>query len=108
MVSILYYIKKEWALLYAKIPLAEYEKLTDHFSAHNFDADKITDLAIKVGMNYITFTTCHHEGFCLWDLKVEPFNSMHSVAERELVAELSEACARKGLGFFEYYTFMLN
>ena len=53
MVSILYYIKKECALLYAKIPLAEYEKLTDHFSAHNFDADKITDLAIKVGMNYI-------------------------------------------------------
>lgn len=41
-------------------------------------------------------------------VKVEPFNSMHSVAERDLVAELSEACARKGLGFFEYYTFMLN
>lgn len=99
--------KHEWSLNREKIPLAEYEKLSTQFTAHNFDADRITDLAIKAGMKYITLTTCHHEGFCLWDSKVEPFNSMNC-AGRDLVGELSEACDKKGLGFFAYYTFMLN
>lgn len=98
----------EWAMKYQNIPVAEYEKLKDHFTAHNFDADYITDLALRAGMRYITFTTCHHEGFCLWDSKIEPFNSVNSPCGRDLVRELSEACDRKGLGFFAYYTFMLN
>lgn len=98
----------EWSMKQQNIPVAEYEKLKDHFTAHNFDADYITDLAIKAGMKYITLTTCHHEGFCLWDSKIEPYNSVNSPCGRDLVKELSEACDRKGLGFFAYYTFMLN
>ncbi|HIQ57908.1 MAG TPA: alpha-L-fucosidase [Candidatus Merdivicinus intestinavium] len=100
--------RQEWVQFYEKIPVSEYEKLADQFTAHNFDADYITDLALKAGMKYINLTTCHHEGFCLWDSKAEPFNSKNAAAGRDLVKELSEACDRKGLGFFAYYTFMLN
>ena len=100
--------KKEWALYREQIPLKEYEALKEAFTAHHFDADKITDLAIAAGMKYITITACHHEGFCLWDSKIEPFNSVNSPAGRDLIRELSDACAKKGLGFFVYYTFMLN
>ncbi len=99
--------KEAWVQFFDKIPVAEYEKLTRQFTALNFDADYITDLALKAGMKYINLTTCHHEGFCLWDSKAEPFNSMNA-AGRDLVGELSEACGKKGLGFFAYYTFMLN
>lgn len=99
--------QNEWAMRNNKIPLAEYEKLAEQFTAHNFDADAITDMAIAAGMKYVNMTTCHHESFCLWDSKVEPYNSMN-YAGRDLVKEMSEACARKGLGFFTYYTFMLN
>lgn len=99
---------REWLQFYNKIPLEEYEKLTQNFTAHNFDADHITDMAIKAGMKYITMTTCHHEGFCLWNSKIEPFNSVNTPCGRDLVKELSEACDKKGLGFFAYYTFMLN
>ena len=91
--------QQEWVLFYQNIPLDKYEKLTEQFTAHNFDAEYITDLAIKAGMKYITFTTCHHEGFCMWDSQIEPFNSVNSAAGRDLVRELSEACDRKGLGF---------
>ncbi len=98
----------EWIMKQQNIPVKRYEKLKDHFTAHNFDADYITDLALEAGMKYITFTTCHHESFCLWDSRIEPFNSVNSPCGRDLVKELSEACARKGLGFFAYYTFMLN
>ena len=99
---------REWIQFFDKIPVSEYEKLAGQFTAHNFDADYITDLALKAGMKYINLTTCHHEGFCLWDSRVEPFNSKNAAAGRDLVKELSEACDRKGLGFFAYYTFMLN
>ena len=98
----------EWVMLRENIPVKKYETLRDHFTAHNFDADFITDLALECGMKYITLTTCHHESFCLWDSQAEPFNSVNSPCGRDLVKELSEACARKGLGFFAYYTFMLN
>ncbi len=99
--------KNEWALYNENIPLAQYEKLAGQFTAHHFDADRITDLALEAGMRYITLTSCHHEGFCLFDSKIEPFNSMNACG-RDLVGEMSAACAKKGLGFFTYYTFMLN
>ncbi|HIT09383.1 MAG TPA: alpha-L-fucosidase [Candidatus Merdivicinus faecavium] len=99
---------REWIQFFDKIPVSEYEKLAGQFTAHNFDADYITDLALKAGMKYVNLTTCHHEGFCLWDSRVEPFNSKNAAAGRDLVKELSEAGDRKGLGFFAYYTFMLN
>lgn len=98
----------EWVQFNEKIPVREYAKLKDHFTAHNFDADFITDLAVNAGMKYINLTSCHHEGFCMWDSKIETFNSVNSPCGRDLVKELSDCCERKGLGFFTYYTFMLN
>jgi alpha-L-fucosidase len=97
----------EWALLTRKIPVAEYEKLADTFNPSKFDADFITDLACEAGMKYVNITTCHHEGFCLWDSRTEPFNAM-KYAGRDLVRELAVQCDKKGLGFFAYYTHVLN
>jgi hypothetical protein len=56
----------EWVMLQEKIPVADYEKLADTYSPNYFDANAITDLATAAGMNYITLTTKHHEGFCLF------------------------------------------
>jgi alpha-L-fucosidase len=97
----------EWVLQKEAIPLGEYEKLFDSFNPEQFDAESITDLALAANMSYITLTACHHEGFCLWNSKVEPWNSYQAVG-RDLVRELGEACARKGLGFFLYFTYILN
>lgn len=97
----------EWAMLRKRIPVAEYEKLADTFDPSRFDADFITDLACEAGMKYVNITACHHEGFCLWDSRTEPFNSM-THAGRDLVRELAGQCDKKGLGFFAYYTHVLN
>jgi len=97
----------EWAMLTRRIPVAEYEKLAETFDPSQFDADFITDVACEAGMKYVNITTCHHEGFCLWDSKTEPYNAM-TYAGRDLVRELAEQCDRKGLGFFAYYTHVLN
>lgn len=98
----------EWVQFQEQIPLGEYEKLFDTFTAKDFDADFITDLALEAEMKYITLTSCHHESFCLWDSKTESFNSKRSPAGRDLVDEMAEQCQKKGLGFFTYYTYMIN
>ena len=94
----------EWIQWHGKIDVAEYALLKEQFTAANFDADYITDLALAAGMKYINITTRHHDSFCLFDSKYTDFNSVNSPARRDLVAELSEQCQQKGLGLFLYYS----
>jgi len=96
--------RHEWVQFREKIPVSEYAKLKDRFTAEKFDADFITDLALDAEMKYINITTRHHDSFCLWDTKYSDFKSTNTPAKRDLLAELSEQCNRKGLGLFFYYS----
>lgn len=96
--------RHDWAQYVENIPVAEYGKLFDRFTAEEFDADRICDLALDAGMKYVNITTRHHESFCLWDTKETPFNSVNAPARRDLIAELAEACRKRGLGLFFYYS----
>ncbi len=97
--------KGEWVQLRDTIPLDEYAKLKNNFTASGFDADFIVQLAKKAGMKYITITSKHHDGFCLFKTKETGFNSINSPAKRDLIAELYEACEKEGLGLFLYYSY---
>ncbi len=94
----------EWVQFREKIHVTEYAKLKDRFTAENFDADFITDLALEAQMKYINITTRHHDSFCLFDSKYTDFKSTNSPAKRDLVGELAEQCRKKGLGFCLYYS----
>ncbi len=96
--------RHEWVQLREKIPLAEYAKLKDQFTAEKFDADYIAAFAVDCGMKYVNITTRHHDSFCLWDSRETDFTSANSPAKRDLLAELAEACSRRGLGLFFYYS----
>jgi len=94
----------EWVQYREKIPVAEYARLKEQFTAEKFDAGYIADFALDCGMKYINFTTRHHDSFCLFATRQTDFNSMNSPARRDLVAELAEACEKRGLGLFLYYS----
>jgi len=94
----------EWAQYNRKIPVNEYAKLKDRFTAENFDAEAIAAFAKECGMKYVNITTRHHESFCLFETRQTDFNSLNSPAKRDLVGELSEACEKYGLGLFLYYS----
>lgn len=96
--------RHEWVQLRELIPVAKYAELKGQFTAKNFDADYITDMAAAAGMKYVNLTTRHHDGFCLFRTKESDFNSLNSPAKRDLVGELAKACQRKGIGLFLYYT----
>lgn len=93
-----------WVQLFEKIPVAEYVKLKNQFTAKKFDADFITDLALASGMKYVNITAKHHDGFCLFKTNQTDYNSLNSAAKRDLVGELKVACEKKGLGLFLYYS----
>ena len=96
--------RHEWVQLREKIPVAEYAKLKDKFTAEKFDADYITDLALAAGMKYVNITTRHHDSFSLFKTAASDFHSVNSPAGRDLVGELTAACQKKGLGMFYYYS----
>ncbi len=95
----------EWVQLREKIPVAEYAKLKDTFTAEDFDADAIAELALAAEMRYVNITSRHHDSFCLFRTKQTDFNSVNSPAQRDLIAELAEACNKRGLGLFLYYSY---
>lgn len=97
--------KGEWVQLQEKIPVAEYAKLQERFTAEKFDADFITDLVLEAGMKYINITAKHHDSFCLFKTAETDFNSLEAPCGRDLIAELYEACERKGLALFLYYSY---
>jgi alpha-L-fucosidase len=97
--------RHEWVMYREAIPIAEYEALMDQFTAEQFDADMITDLALDAEMRYVTVTTRHHDSFCLFDSQASDYNSAQSAAGRDLIAELAEQCSAKGLGLFMYYSY---
>ena len=94
----------EWVQYNEKMPVLEYAKLMEQFTAKAFDADFITDQALEAEMKYVNITTMHHDGFCLFDTQETDFNSINSPAKRDLVGELAEQCQKKGLGMCFYYS----
>lgn len=95
----------EWVQLREKIPVTEYSELQKKFTANSFDVDFITDLALEAGMKYVNLTARHHDSFCLFDTKQTRYSSMNAPARRDLIGELTDACQRKGLGIFYYYSY---
>ena len=94
----------EWVQYHERIEPADYARLQHHFTAEGFDAEAIVEFAQDCGMNYITFTARHHEGFCLFDSEYTTYKSTEAPAGRDLVDELAEACQDAGLGLFLYYS----
>ena len=96
--------RHEWVQLRELIPVAEYEKLINDFTAENFDAERIAQFAVDCEMKYINITTRHHDSFCLFDTTETDFNSINAPAGRDLIKELAEACDRHALGLCLYYS----
>jgi len=94
--------RNEWAQVYENIPIEEYEKLAETFDTKPGVAREWAKLAKDAGMKYMVFTTRHHEGFSLWDSKVNPFNSVNYGPKRDLVREFVDACREFDLkiGFY--------
>jgi len=96
----------EWEQVRENIPVEEYEKLADSFCPKPGAPREWAAMAKKAGMKYMVFTTRHHEGFSLWDSKVNPYNSVNYGPHRDIVREYVDACREFGLGIGFYSSVM--
>ncbi len=94
----------EWVLNKEQIPIEQYRRFADRFTADRFDADGIVEKARAAGCRYACLTTMHHDGFCLYDSQVNPFNSVTTACGRDLVAEFVEACRKHDLRVHLYHS----
>lgn len=81
-----------------------YDALATRFAAPRFDADAWVSLALATGARYLVLVCKHHDGFMLWATATNPHNVMNTPLGRDVVAEVSAACARAGLPFCAYFS----
>ena len=97
--------RHEWVQVQENIPKEEYEQFAYQFNPKPGCCREWAKLAKEAGMKYMVMTTRHHEGFSLWDSKVNPYNSMNYCG-RDLVREFVDACREFGLGVGLYSSLM--
>lgn len=95
-----------WAMEQEGIPVPEYEKYADQFNPTKFDAAEWMKLFKETGARYVTFTSKHHEGFCLFDSALTDYDSVDAAAKRDIVGELFEAARGAGLDLSLYYSLL--
>ena len=88
----------------AKIPQERWEALANDFTLADFDAGRWADTALALGAKYMTVTTKHHDGFCLWPSAYTDFHMGNTPSGRDVLAELIEAYQSRGIDVCFYYS----
>ena len=107
-----------------------YNTLYEFFNPTDFDADSWMDLFQRAGIRFFTFTTKHHEGFCMWPTetvvksirraphglsfmpKHQPnfqdcmihYSVMDTPYKKDIVGTLIKAARKRGVGVGLYYS----
>jgi len=86
------------------VPRKEYEKLVKEFNPVKYDPEKWLDIAQEAGMEYICFTTKHHDGFCMWNTAYTDYNIMKTPYGKDVLAMLADACHKRKMPLCLYYS----
>jgi alpha-L-fucosidase len=76
-----------------------YKDFIPMFKGEKFNADDWAELFKKAGARFAGPVAEHHDGFSLWDSKVNEWNSAKMGPCRDVVGELEKAIRRRGMKF---------
>ncbi len=91
-------------MLPGTIPLEVYDNLYKQFNPVNYDPKAWVELAKAAHMNYIVFTTKHHDGFCMFDSALTDYKITNAPYGRDVTKELADACHAAGMRLGLYYS----
>lgn len=95
----------EWIMRFARIPVAEYEKLAGQFNPVAFNAAEWVSLARRAGQKYIVITSKHHDGFCMFQTAQTRYNIVDATPfGRDPLKELAAECQKQGIKLGFYYS----
>lgn len=95
---------QDQAFVRYELPREEYESLIHKFDPVNYDPESWVRLAKEAGIQYICFTTKHHDGFCMWDTRYTDYSIMNTPYGKDVLKLLSEACQKHGMRLSLYYS----
>lgn len=87
-----------------RVDREKYVQLSKQWNPVKFNPEEWLDLMEEAGMKYITITTKHHDGFCLWDTKQTMFNTMNTPFKKDVIGMLSDACHKRQIPLCLYYS----
>lgn len=88
----------------------DYRDLNKTFNPVQFDPDAWARLASDAGMRYVTFTTKHHDGFCMFDTQTTDYRvthescPFHNHARANITKEVFDAFRRRGMAIGCYFS----
>ena len=76
-----------------------YKDFLPQFTGDKFDADEWAEIFAGSGAKFAGPCAVHHDGYALWDSKVNHVNSMNFGPKRNFVAEQAKAFRNRGMKF---------
>ncbi|SEA16968.1 alpha-L-fucosidase [Arachidicoccus rhizosphaerae] len=96
----------EWIRSWNKLPHEVYDNLYKKFDPKNFDPEVWARMAKNMGVRYVTITTKHHDGFCLWPSKYTDFNITKTPYKKDMIGPLVKAFDQAGIDVYLYFSVM--
>jgi alpha-L-fucosidase len=95
----------EWIMETRPINRTDYTKVPAFFNPVKFDPAMWVALAKAAGMNYITITSKHHDGFAMFDSKLSDWNVVaRTPYGKDVIAMLAAECHKQGIKLFLYHS----
>ncbi|TVP48809.1 MAG: alpha-L-fucosidase, partial [Mongoliibacter sp.] len=95
----------EWIKYRNRISNEEYGDLAKRFVWDEINPEEWVIQAKKAGMQYITITAKHHDGFALWDTQIGNYSfKNYDPKSRDILAELAAACKKHDMKLGFYYS----
>jgi alpha-L-fucosidase len=99
--------KGEWVMERDQLPILEYSKLTRSFNPTRFDAAAWVKLAKDAGAKYITITSKHHDGFCMFASRLTEYDIVDATPfHNDPLKALADACHAQQIQLFFYYSLL--
>lgn len=96
----------EWIRSWKEVPHDVYDNLYKQFNPTSFDPVHWASMASKMGARYVTLTTKHHDGFCLWPSKYSDYNISQTPYRKDILRPFVDAYTKEGIDIYFYFSVM--
>ncbi len=86
------------------IPVEEYYRTVDTFNPQDYNPQEWAYLAKNLGVEYVVFTTKHHDGYALFHTQESDFSIASAPYKKDIVREYIEAMRSVGLRVGLYFS----
>ncbi len=96
----------EWIRSWDGMPKSAYDSLIYKFNPTKFNPSAWAKTAKDMGVKYVTITTKHHDGFCLWPSKYTNYTIANSPYKKDIIGPLVKAYDAAGIDVVLYFSIM--